>query len=309
MSRRLPPLNALRAFEAAARHLSVTKAADELSVTPAAVSHQVKALEDYLGVKLFRRGKRQLLLTEAGQGSLPDLRASFDRIALAMERIRRRPGSGILTVSTTPVFGAKWLVPRLDRFREEQPEIDVLLSATMQIVDFGKEEVDIAVRYGTGNYPGLQVERLLSDQIYPVCSPRLLEGRHPLRVPADLGHHTLLHDENPHDVSIPNWRMWLLAAGVSGVDATRGPRFDNPSLTLEAAVDGHGVALGRHVLVAGDLAAGRLVKPFSLAFPVAFAYFIVYPEAAGRDPKVVAFRDWLMAEASGRNVRHLVAPG
>ena len=299
MSRRLPPLNALRAFEAAARHLSFAKAAHELNVTPAAISHQIKGLEDYLGVKLFRRAKRAIWLTEAGQACLPDLREGFDRLAAGMDRLRNLDDSGVVTVSTPPSFAAKWLVPRLDRFRAARPDIDVRVDAAMQLVDFVRDEVDIGVRYGSGHYPGLESELLMCEEVFPVCSPDLLTGPNPLATPADLLTHTLLHEDQGHyDETFPDWRMWLLAAGAHDVDPTRGPRFSSSELVTQAAVDGHGVALGRSVVVAGDLAAGRLVKPFELTYPVSFGYYVVLPAIALERAKVAAFRDWIKAEAA-----------
>ena len=299
MSRRLPPLNALRAFEAAARHLSFAKAAAELHVTPAAVSHQVKALEEQLGVMLFRRLNKAVLLTDAGQRALPGMREAFDRLAETVERVRARRDDDRLTVSVAPSFGAKWLVPRLDRFRAAHPEIEIRIDGSTQLVDFAREDVDVAIRYGPGRYPGLRVDRLLQDEVSPVCSPRLCAGPPPLGVPADLRRHTLLHvDWAMRDPTWPDWRMWLLAAGLRDVDSTRGPKFNQSSLAIEAAIAGQGVALGERALVAGDLAVGRLVRPFELSVPATFAYYVVAPEAAADRPKVAAFRDWALAEAA-----------
>jgi LysR family glycine cleavage system transcriptional activator len=292
VSRRLPPLNALRAFEAAARHLSFTRAAEELHVTQAAVSHQVKALEERLGVLLFRRLNRALLLTDAGQAYLPAIRDAFDAIAQATRRLKAQETTGTLTVTTLDSFAAKWLVPRLGRFRARHPEIDVRISTSGGLVDFAREDVDLGIRYGRGAYPGLHAVRFLTEEFFPVCSPALVAGDKPLETPADLRHHTLLHDNMRLD-----WRMWLMAAGVEGVDPTRGPAFSLSSLVVQAAVDGQGVALGRSALVADDLAAGRLVRPFTVSLPADFAYYIVYPAPAARQPKIVAFRDWLLEEA------------
>jgi LysR family glycine cleavage system transcriptional activator len=298
MIRHLPPLNALRAFEAAARHLSLTRAAEELHVTPAAVSHQVKGLEAYLGVKLFRRANRALLLTDAGQACLPGLREGFDRLAQAMEAVRDHDQSGPFTVSVPPSFGAKWLVTRLDRFRQKHPGYDVRLDASMRLVDLMREGVDIAVRYGAGNYPGMRVDRLMDEVAIPVCSPRLIEGHEPLRVPADLCRHTLLHHAASfQDDSYPDWRMWLQAAGVEGCDLSRGPTFSMASMAVEAAIGGQGVALVGNVLVEDDIAAGRLVRAFELSVPVLFAYYIVSPLLTAERPRVVAFREWLLEEA------------
>lgn len=298
MARRLPPLNAIRAFEAAARHLSFTKAAEELFVTQAAVSHQIKALEAALGLQLFRRFNRRLMLTDAGQAYLPPLREALDGIAAATERLRAAEQTGSLKVSVLPSFAAKWLLPRLSRFRDRHPEIDVLVSASNALVDFAREEADIAIRYGFGRYPGLEVEFLMGDRIFPVCSPKLLETGPPLRGPANLRHHTLLHDADALATESESWRVWLEAAGVSGVDPSRGPGFSDSSMLLQAAVDGQGVALGRSALAALDLEAGRLVQPFGPSIPSNLSYFIVTPRGAGERPKVRLFHDWLLEEAA-----------
>jgi LysR family glycine cleavage system transcriptional activator len=298
VTHRLPPLNSLRAFEAAARHLSFTRAAEELHVTPAAISHHVKALEDHLGVKLFRRLNRAVRLTDAGQACVAGLSDAFERMAVALERLRAQECSGPLTVSTSPALAAKWLVPRLERFQELHPEIDVRVSAAMRLVDFAREDVDVAIRYGTGSYPGLLTELLLTNEVVPVCAPALLAGPRPLRAPGDLRHHTLLHDDTrTTDGAYPNWAMWLRAAGLEDVDAARGTRFDYPGLVLEAAAAGDGVALALSTIAAADLAAGRLVKPFAVAVPTPFAYYVVCPQATAERPKVAAFRRWLRAEA------------
>ncbi|GAB4178035.1 MAG: transcriptional regulator GcvA [Thalassobaculales bacterium] len=293
MRRSLPPLTALRAFEAAARQLSFTRAAEELNVTQAAISHQVKALEDWLGLPLFRRTGRSLLLTDSGAAYLNVVREAFDRLDEGTTRLLARDRAGNLTVSVLASFAAKWLVPRLGRFRDLHPEIDVRIQAFDALVDFAREDVDVAIRYGRGNWPGLAAVRFLTEDIMPVCSPRLVEGPRPLAEPADLRHHTLLHDYMRED-----WRMWLMAAGVQGIDPTRGPSFSHSSMVLQAAIDGLGVALGRSALITDDLKAGRLVKPFELALHTDYAYYLVYPEGSGTRPKIVAFRNWLEAEAA-----------
>lgn len=281
-----PPLNALRVFEAAARHLSFTRAAQELNVTQAAVSHQVKALEDWLGLKLFRRLNRSLLLTDAGQAYLPTVRDGFQRLIDGTDRLRRLERGGVLTVTAVASFVAKWLMPRLGRFRQRHPDLDV------RMVDFSREDIDMGIRYGGGGWPGLRIDHLLSEDVFPVCSPRLLEGMHPLTRPDDLRHHTLLHDDMRED-----WRMWLMAAGVEGVDPTRGPGFSQSSMVVQAAIEGMGVALGRSVLVAEDLAAGRLVKPFDVSLPTRYGYYVVCPPTTADRPKITAFREWLLEEA------------
>lgn len=303
MSRRLPPLNSLRAFEAAARHLSFTKAAAELHVTQAAVSHQIKTLEDHLGVALFRRRNKSVILTEEGQLCLPGIRDGFDRLAEAVERIRAADSGNLLSVTTTPSFAAKWLVPRLSRFRMAHPEIDVRIDASYQVIDLERDRFDLAIRYGAGEYAGLRSELLIEVSVSPVCSPRLRKGLHALKSPGDLKHHTLLHaDWLDTDEEGLDWRMWLLAAGVSDVDSTRGLQFNDETVAIQSAIEGHGVALGRSGLVDADIAAGRLVRPFGLKVTGRLNYYLVYPPAAAKRPKVVAFRDWALAEARQQRV-------
>lgn len=302
--RRLPPLNGLRAFEAAARSLSFTKAAEELNVTPAAVSQQVKSLEEYFGVALFKRLTRALMLTDSGQLVLPMLQEGFDKLAEADRILRNRRDDRILTVSVAPSFGAKWLVPRLDRFRRAHPDYDIRIDATDAKADFKRDNVDIAMRYGLGEYPGLVSECLLTEVGVPVCSPRLLEGEHPLRTPEDLRHHTLLHIQwKMESDAAPNWRMWLKAAGVDDIDPDRGPQFSLESMTIQAAIDGQGVALISTALIEKDIAAGHLVRPFAeeIIQQTKFCYFLVYPESHLQYPKVAAFRDWVQTEIATQN--------
>ncbi len=297
--RRLPPLNAVRAFEAAARHLNFTKAAGELHVTPAAVSHQIRALEDVLGLALFERTRQGLVLTDAGQAYLPGVREAFERLLGAMDELDQLGERGVLTVSVAPSFAAKWLVPRLDRFQALHPDIDVRVAASMELVDFAKGDVDLAIRYGGGNYPDLETHLLLRDTVYPACSPALLAGKTRIKTIADLKHHVLLHDDSPDgDDSCPTWAMWLKAAGAEGIDAARGQRFNQASLVLEAAILGRGVALAKSTLADADVAAGKLVKPFAVDLPVRFAYYVVHPRGKARLNKVRRFVDWLRAEAT-----------
>lgn len=293
MLRRLPPLNALKAFEAAARHESFTRAAEELCVTQGAVSHQVKALETELGLKLFIRERQRLVITELGREYLAVLRDAFDRIALGTEQLRQRQTSGVLTVSTSPDFAAKWLVNRLGHFLDAHPEIDLRVSATMQHVDFAREDVDVAVRHGEGNWPGLEAVRLSLEELFPVCSPKLMSGPRAIRVPADLLKHPLLHMEDRQ-----NWARWLEAAGVQDTCAVHGPVLNRASMLIDAAVDGQGVALARTTLAAWDVINGRLVRPFATALPLTRTYWIVCPRATASLPKIAAFRDWLLAEAA-----------
>jgi LysR family glycine cleavage system transcriptional activator len=293
MPRRLPALNALKAFEAAARYESFTRAAEELCVTQGAVSHQVKALEAELGLKLFNRERQRLVITEAGRAYLGVVRDAFDRIASGTERLLQRQNAGALTVSTSPNFAAKWLVHRLGRFAEANPGIDLRVSASLHHVDFAREDVDLAIRHGDGQVPGLHVTRLCAEELFPVCSPKLLEGRSGLRKPADLTRHTLLHVDDRQD-----WSRWLEAAGVEKVDLSHGPVLNQASMAIDAAVDGQGVALARTALAAWDLIAGRLVRPFPMVLPASFAYWIVCPKATARLPKIAAFTDWLLSEAA-----------
>jgi LysR family glycine cleavage system transcriptional activator len=309
MGYRLPPLNALRMFEAAARHLSFKKAAAELHVTPAAVSHQVKALEDYLGVQLFRRMIRALELTDEARAALPMITEGFDCLAAAVEGIRKDSAGGQLTVSAPPSFATRWLIPRMQAFAAAHPEIDLRIDTDMRTIDSRNEDAiagaqgdlaDVTIRFGSGRYPGYRVDKLFDVSYVAVCSPRLLEGENALRTPADLRRHTLLHDDTiPDLMERPSWEEWLKAAEVAGVDSTRGPHFNNSVLTLAAAVDGLGVALGMLPLVAPDLAAGRLVAPFNVRKKSNFAYYLVCTENVADRPNVIAFRAWLLAQPAG----------
>jgi len=299
--RRLPPLNALRAFEAAARHLNFSRAADELSVTPGAVSQQIQNLEDYIGATLFKRTPRGLLLTDQAQTALPALREAFDRLAEAASLLTAAVDGRRLTLTAPPSFAAKWLVPRLGRFESAHPQVDVWLSADMDLVDFGSGEVDLAVRYGAGAYPGLDVLRLMHETVIPVMSPEL-NATNPLATPKDLASHVLLHDGSPDaDDSCPDWQMWLAARGVKGVDGARGPRFNQSSLVIEAALAGRGVALAKRALAQDDLDSGRLIAPMAITTSVDFAYYVVHPKAKGRLPQVKAFVAWIQGEAAAHD--------
>ena len=298
MSGHFPPLSALRAFEAAARHMSFSKAADELHVTPAAVSHQIHALEEDLGVRLFNRMNRSIELTASARVLLPGLTEAFAGIQSSVRRLRAHNDTGTLTVTASPSFAAKWLVLRLHRFQEQHPEVDVRISATDAIVDLAKGDFDIAIRYGAGRYSGLEVELLLKNEVVPACSPQLLANGPPLRTPADLPAHALIHDQAvERDPLVPTWSMWLKAAGVTNVPAITGLSFNNMHLALDAAISGHGVVLAQSTIAAADLAAGRLVRLFSLALPDQFAFYIVTAPGALERLKVRAFRDWLRCEA------------
>ena len=297
---RLPSLKALRAFEAVARHLSLTAAAAELHVTPAAISHQVKALEADLGVTLLRRDGNRFQLTEVAQDALPALQAGFDSLTEAVRRLRADESRWFLTISVGPTFASNWLVRRLGRFKEVYPDIEVRLDASDGLADFGRDGVDVAIRFGSGEYPGMFSHRLFDEEIYPVCSPGLLETGPPLTHPNDLANYTLLHAAWTRDSGDTiDWEMWLRAAGAENVDASRGPRFGHANIALQAATQGTGFALASNSLAGDDLAAGRLVCPFDIVLPLNFAYYLVYPEATAETPKIAAFHDWLMSEIGG----------
>ena len=299
MRPRLPPLNALKAFEAAARHESFTRAAEELCVTQGAVSHQVKALEAELAVKLFNRERQRLIITEAGKDYLTVVRDALDRIAVGTERLLQRQNSGVLTVSTSPDFAAKWLVHRLGHFAEAHSGIDLRVSATLHHVDFAREDVDLAVRHGDGNWPGLDVARLSPEQLFPVCSPKLLAGRNRLTKPADVLRFPLIHVDDRKD-----WTSWLEAAGVTGTELSHGPVLNRVSMAIDAAVDGQGIALARTTLAATDLISGRLLRPFVEELRLSKTYWIICPKATATLPKIETFRDWLLGEAA-QDRRHL----
>jgi LysR family glycine cleavage system transcriptional activator len=292
MARRLPPLNGLKAFEAAARSESFTRAAEELNVTQGAVSHQVKALEDTLGLKLFHRERQRLILTEAGGDYLTVIRDALDRIAAGTERLMQRQESGALTVSTSPDFAAKWLVNRLSRFAEKCPGVDLRVSATTQYVHFARDDVDIAMRHGDGNWPGLDVQRLYAERLFPICSPKLVAGRNRITKVADLLKFPLLRLEDAK-----NWTRLFEAAGVKA-SVGPGPVLNRASMLIDAAIDGQGIALARTALAAWDLINGRLVRPVGVSLRVANTYWIVSPKAASNLPKIATFRNWVLAEAA-----------
>jgi LysR family transcriptional regulator, glycine cleavage system transcriptional activator len=302
MRPRLPPLNNLKAFDAAARHESFTRAAEELCVTQGAVSQQVKALEAALGIKLFNRERQRLIITEAGRYYLTIVRDALDRIALGTERLLQRQSAGVLTVSTSPDFAAKWLVHRLGNFAEAHSDIDLRVSATMHHVDFAREEVDLAVRHGDGNWPGLDTVQLSAEQLFAVCSPKLLSGRR-LAKPADILKFPLIHLDSRAD-----WTKWLRLAGISDDNVRHGPVLNRASMVIDAAINGQGIALARTTLAAWDLLNGRLVRPFAEALRLSKTYWIVCPKATSNVPKIVTFRDWLLAEAA-QDLRQLKKGG
>jgi LysR family glycine cleavage system transcriptional activator len=317
MHNRLPPLGSLRAFEAAARHLSFRRAADELNVTPAAISHQVKALEEFLGIKLFRRLVRGLELTATAEACMAKLRDGFDALATAVEMMRTHETAGTLDIGIAPSLAVKWLAPRIHGFVSAYPDIDVRVAASAGMIDGRRDAVTqrvtadqdepyLEIRFGAGNYPGFRVDHLFSVSVQPMCSPRLLEGEHPLMRPEQLRHHTLLHhDSSAIDGGGASWKSWLKSAGVDGVDVSRGPHFNHAVLALDAAIDGAGVVLSYPVLASADLAAKRLVTPFNLSLPMNSAYHMVCAEAISDHPRVAAFRNWLLDEARKDGVEHV----
>jgi LysR family glycine cleavage system transcriptional activator len=289
----LPPLNALRAFEAAARQLSFTRAAQELHVTQTAVSHQMRVLEEHLGVRLFLRLPRRLVLTSEGRAYARELGRVFERIGDATAAMQTQPRREVLAVTSLPSLAARWLTPRLPAFLDAHPQIDLRLVATERPVDFIRESVDLGIRWGYGRWAGLQSEKLMDDECFPVCSPALLPRRRRLTL-ADLGRLTLLHDDSPDD-----WRRWLRAVGAPGIDAERGHVLTDASLTLQLAVAGRGIALGRRVLVERELAEERLVRPFVPSIPSEPAYYLVSSPHTADLPRVRAFRAWLFEQVSG----------
>ena len=293
MTGRLPSLNGLRAFEAAARHLSFTQAASELNVTQTAISHQIKRLEQELGVRLFVRQNRSLTLTPEASQYLPGVRAAFNDLKLATDRLLRKDQDHVLTVSTLASLAAKWLLPRLSAFQEAHPGIDVRITTSTGLVDFQRDNVDAAIRYGRGQWPGVRADWLMADEVFPVCSPALANGTKPLKCPEDLRDHVLLHTSNANS---DDWRLWLTAAGLpANLSKQPGVTFDLIFMTIQAAIDGIGVAMGRTSYVEDDIAKGRLVVPFKIALPADAGFYLVSPQARADSPKLSAFREWLVA--------------
>ena len=291
----LPSLNGLRAFEASARLLSFTLAAEELNVTQTAISHQIRRLEEQLGLKLFLRQNRALALTPEAREYLPPVRTAFEDLRRATARLLQPDQDGRLTVSTTASLATKWLVSRVAAFQDANPGMEVRIATSTHLVDFGREEVDLAIRYGRGHWPGVRADWLMAERLFPVCAPALLTGPDPLRQPADLARHTLLHAT----ISRDDWRLWLTAAGLPHeLAARRGLTFDLGFMAIQAAMDGLGVALGRLHLVEADIRAGRLVAPFDTELPQDAGYYIVTPDATADTPKIRRFRDWLIASAT-----------
>src|SRR5688572_25329573 len=291
MARKLPPLNALPCFEAAARLLNFSKAAEELNVTPGAISRAIKHLEDQLNVLLFERKTRSVRLTTVGEPYARAVRDVLEQLAAATALATARRSESTLNVSTSDGFAGRWLVPRLYRFHRTHGDVDVRVATTGKLTNFLGDGIDIAIRYGSGNYPGLTSEFLTDEEVFPVCIPKLMKGAHALRKPEDLKHHTLIRDTYPID-----WTAWLSSAGVKGVNPNKGLTFDSYTFAVEAAVQGEGVALGRTMLVAADLAAGRLVRPFKHTLQAVSSFYVIYPPDAIRQRKVRIFRDWLFSE-------------
>ena len=297
-------LNALRAFEAAARHQSFSSAAAELNVTPAAVGQQVRNLESWLGIALFMRassGTARLMLTDVARTALPDIREGFDRLSIGLSRLKDSSVHAGLTVTVSPAFASKWLLPRIERFQQKYPGLDVLLDTNARSVDFQIERIDVGVRYGAGKWPGLTAVHLMDEVMYPVCAPDFAYLKKGRLTPKALERCTLIHDLSmANDRDYPTWRMWLDASGFTQVNSDHGLRINNSASVLQAAIDGQGLALARSVMVKDDLAAGRLIRPFAdkgVDCPLTQAYYIVYRPECSDLLKVQAFRNWLLAEA------------
>ena len=290
---RLPSLSGLRAFDLAGRLLSFQGAAHALNVTPTAISHRIRRLEAELGQTLFRRGTREVSLSDAGKALLPDVEAAFRQLQRGLESLKRADGHGVLTVSTVASFAVKWLVPRLGSFQALYPDIDVRIATGMGMADFVSDGVDVALRYGGGTWPGLRADKLMAEDWHPVCAPALLSGSAPLATPADLAAHTLLHVSAYPD----DWQRWLTMVGHSEVQPARNLTFDESATSLQAAINGLGVALGRRAFVEEDLAAGRLVDPFGIHLPQETAFYVVAPQERADEPAIAAFRSWILDQA------------
>lgn len=297
--RRLPPLKSVRAFEAAARHLSYERAGDELAVTPSAVGQQVKALEAWLGLPLFvRLPSKGVALTPVGERYAASIGDVLDQLNGATARALKPETSRTLTVATVPSFASGWLIPRLGSLRTRCPDLDVRVSVAPGKTDFAREDVDVAIRFGRGPYPGLRTDLLMEETFFAVCSAALLDDpAHPLREPSDLRHHTLLHEIVDMIPDYITWDKWLAAIGVEGIDTSRGPAFPHTFLTLQAAASGHGVALATNVLIGDYLEAGRLARPFPHEVKGVYQYYVVCPEATAERPAIAAFRNWVLDEA------------
>ena len=296
---RLPSLNALRAFEAVARHLSFARAADELFVTKAAVAQQVRQLEEEIGAPLVERLGRGLRLTEAGLAGVRDLADGFFILGRAARAMREANGRRFLVINSSASFAATWLVGRIGKFKGRHPEIDVLLDANPLEDALERSNVDALIRWGTGDFPGLSTTLLFKEEVFPVCAPALADGEHPIVKPQDLKDHTLLHlDWNPGSSTWPAWSDWLKAAGASEVDTTRGVWFNHMSMAIHAAAQGQGVALTSLAIAADEIAAGRLIAPFTTSVHTPFGYYFLCRPDQADSPRIAALRDFLLAEAA-----------
>jgi len=298
--RRLPPLNSIRAFEATARHLSFSKAAEELNVTPGAVSQQVKVLEDYLNLKLFKRKNRMILLTDEAQVCLPLLTEGLDKLAQSIDMIREQSNDKPLTITASPTFTSRWLMPRLTNFQLKFPDIDVRIDASNDLADLVNDDIDVGIRFGTGEYPGLEADYLFSQNVIPVCNPELLKGKKKLETPEDLKNHTLLHAHGDYffiDKTHVDWEMWFATVGIKGIDARRGLHFSQHNLLVEAAIRSQGIALVGDVVVNEELKTGQLVKLFEdTDIPLKFSYYLIYSNAKSNLTRIKVFRQWLLDE-------------
>lgn len=303
MPRRLPSLKALKALEVLSRHLNLGKAAEELFVTPAAVNQLIKSLEDELGVTLFNRARRQYSLTREAEAGLPELRQGFDLIADSIDKMCQSASHAQVSVSVAASFAAIWLVPRLERFRREHTDIDVFLEVSSEVKDLSRESIDMAIRYGPGDYPDLDVTELFREEFFPVCSPDLVRAPAALQEPEDLRQQTLLHvDWAPSVGHWPTWKNWFDVAGIEHDNVDHGPRFSHQHLAYQAAAHGQGVALGSTALVADDLATGRLVRPFGISVSVDWGYYVVCRPGRAEEPTISAFRDWLLKESGHKPI-------
>ncbi len=298
--RRLPPLNSIRAFEATARHLSFSKAANELNVTPGAVSQQVKVLEDYLNLKLFKRRNRMILLTDEAQICLPLLSEGLDKLSQGIDVIRDQNNDKPLTITAPPALTSYWLLPRLANFQKQFPDIDVRLDASNELADLVNDDIDVAIRFGTGDYSGLEADYLLSQSVIPVCSPDLLQGEHQLKTPEDLKNFTLLHAQRDFfitDDTHIDWDMWFATVGVKDIDAAHGLHFSQHNFLVDAAIRGQGIALVGDVIVSDELASGQLVKIFeNTDIPLNFSFYLVYSKTKANLSRIQIFRQWLLDE-------------
>lgn len=311
IKREIVPLNALRAFEAAGRHLSFVEAAAELHVTPAAISHHVKMLEDFVGTPLFVRRHRSIEITDAGRSCLDQLRESFQQIESVTQRLRHASRCGPLRVRVASCLASKWLLPRLNDFFARHPEIDLEVSVSSQIYQFRYAEMDALLRLRCGDFNGMNVEPFMTEHVSPVCTPEFLRQHGPIRSAADIARLPLVHDDTLNVIpTFPNWSTWLRQQGVEIGDDLPGHRFDFSPMVLDATLEGRGIALGRSALVADHLAAGRLVRPLGTDYPVTHDYFLIYPHAAPKQKQIQIFQNWLRVQAaetgrvwSGRDMR------